>query len=384
MSVSVHPITQGRSTAAVSARPAAAFVGGKVVANRSRLDTPIGKGAASEVWAAWDLRRERRLALKIVSLESRSVDDAWGRFEREARIYQKLQGPGFLPVHDFGFLGTHGFIAMDLLVGETLEERLKRRRKLSVAEVDAILEAIAQALGKAHLAGIVHRDLKPANIFLPHDNANTAAMLLDFGIAHVEEGSQRLTKPGMLLGSAAYMSPEQIRNGRAVDARSDLWAIGIILFRALSGERPFVGEKAEVLVSVLNDPPAAYPVDSGAPNLVPFFQRALQKDPAARFQSITELVASFRAAVAAERGSSERPTLVEMVQPPLAVAPSHEAAVLPQTVVAPPQPATSIGAAEPPVPEAVVPKRAVSRRLVAAVTIALVCAMILATLAWNL
>lgn len=314
-SVNPKPAALGKIARSPSLRPAYHFRGGQIVASRYRLDAPIGKGTTSEVWSAWDQRRERALALKIVSLETRTVDDPWQRFEREARIYQKLQGPGFLPVHDFGFLGTHGFIAMDLLDGETLEDRLRRRRKLGVAEVDAILDAVGQALATAHGHGIVHRDLKPANIFLPHDDTKFAAMLLDFGIAHVDDGPQRLTKPGVMLGSAAYMSPEQIKNCRAIDARSDLWALGVILYRALSGARPFLGEKAEVLVSILNDPPIAFQHQSGSPNLVPFFQRALQKDPAARFQSVPELVAAFRAAAGAERGASDRPTFVDLAAP---------------------------------------------------------------------
>jgi serine/threonine protein kinase len=286
---------------------------GVVVARRYELQRKLGEGAMSEVWEACDLRKQRQVAIKLVAFQSSNVDDSRARFEREARVCQKLQGPGFVRVYDFGFLGAHGFLVMDLLQGETLEQKMKREGVISIEDATRLLREVGAALSQAHQAGIVHRDLKPANVFLRDSPAQ--ALILDFGVAAVSDENQRLTRPGTLLGSAAYMSPEQIRNGRSVDERSDLWSLAVILFRALSGERPFSGDSAEVLVSILNDPPRSYVGPSGGPNLGAFFARALHKEPRGRFQTMAEFMSAFDAALSGEDGCSGRPTFIEPLPP---------------------------------------------------------------------
>ena len=299
----------------------------------------------SEVWEARDLRKERSVAIKLVAFQSFNIDDSCARFEREARVCQKLQGPGFVRVYDFGFLGAHGFMVMDLLQGETLEQKMKREGVISVEDATQLLREVGPALAQAHQAGIVHRDLKPANVFL--QKAPAQALIVDFGVAAVSDENQRLTRPGTLLGSAAYMSPEQIRNGRSVDERSDLWSLAVILFRALSGERPFSGDSAEVLASILNDPPRSYVGPSGGPNLGAFFAKALHKEPHLRFQTVAQFMSAFEDGLSGEDGCSGRPTFIE----PLPAKPTDSATKAPEVPATHRDPAitpqATLGAGEP-------------------------------------
>jgi eukaryotic-like serine/threonine-protein kinase len=291
---------------------------GTLVARRYTLVARVGEGASSEVWSARDERSAGIVAVKLVAFHSAALVESRARFEREVHVATRLVGPGFVPLLDHGFLGVHGFLVMPLLEGETLEARLRREGRLGPGPTLDLLADLAAALEAAHRAGVVHRDLKPANIFLPRsdDARGSHALLLDFGVA-VSDHSQRFTEPGTLLGSAATMSPEQIRNGSAADERSDLWSLAVVVFRCLSGARPFDGDSVDVMLAILNQPPK--PLPDATPELARFFERALDKNPSARFQTASQLHDALRAALRPRAGVDTAPT---MVPPPFDLPPT--------------------------------------------------------------
>jgi eukaryotic-like serine/threonine-protein kinase len=285
----------------------------------------VGEGASSEVWAARDHQSGRTIAVKLVAFQSAQLTESRARFEREVHVASRLVGPGFVPLLAHGFLGVHGFLVMPLLSGETLEDRLRREGRLGLEPTLEVMADLCAALETAHGAGVVHRDLKPANVFLPAPVGH--ALLLDFGVALSGE-SQRFTTPGTLLGSAATMSPEQIRNGRAADERSDLWSLAVVAYRCLSGERPFLGDSVEVMLSILNDPPRRLP--GATPELARFFERALDKDPRARFPTAAVFAAALRRAARPTTAEDAAPTVIP--PPPCLVSPPLDAEPLPPTL----------------------------------------------------
>ncbi len=263
-----------------------------------------------QVWSAFDRKLTRRVAIKIIELDGVEPAASKSRFEREAELSRQLRGPSFVEVYDQGWTGPRAFLVMELLEGETLHERLSRVGIMAPEEALVVLRSVGTCLRLAHTLQIVHRDLKPGNIFFAKtksgqsgvqalDGRDEIVKLLDFGIAKDAWDDARLTRPGVLLGSAFYMSPEQVRSGRDVDARADLWALSVILFRALVGQRPFGGGAAEALAKILTDDPPA--PSSLQPSLGAsfdlFFKKALDKEPSRRFQSIDDLIDGFVAAM---------------------------------------------------------------------------------------
>src|SRR6185503_16934282 len=210
------------------------------------ITASIGAGGMGEVYTARDHRLGRNVALKVIASHSTTALDAKERFEREARAIAALQHPNICTVHDVGDTDGHAFIVMELLHGETLRHRLQRGPMELPAVVDIGI-ALADALHVAHAAGIVHRDIKPANIFL----TELGPKMLDFGLATSDgpstdpqasatETKALLTQTGAVLGTTAYMSPEQLR-GERVDARTDLFSLGLVLFEMAAGRPAFPG-----------------------------------------------------------------------------------------------------------------------------------------------
>lgn len=282
--------------------------------NRYALEILLGRGGMGEVWSAYDRKLGRRVALKLVPFEGASIDDAPARLAREHALASLLRGPAFAEV--FGYGVHHGsepkraYLVMELLDGETLQARLERQGRLTLAEARETLAGIAVALRAAHARRIIHRDLKPANVFFARskgassgvralDGRKEIVKLLDFGIARETTSNERLTRPGMLVGSSQYMSPEQIGAHKEVDTRTDLWSLGVLLFRAITGQRPFKGANGEVFARILQDaPPRVTSFDRTLPRgLDAFFRRALEKHPTMRFQTIDELVEGFEDAL---------------------------------------------------------------------------------------
>lgn len=267
------------------------------------IQQPLGAGGMGEVYRARDTRLDRSVAIKILAPEIAGDPAARARFEREARAIAALEHPNICGIHDVGEVeGTH-YLVMPLLEGETLAARLAR----GPVPLDQALKTaaeIADALDKAHRQGVVHRDLKPANIMLTKSGAGSThaphATLLDFGLAKLRGqnpismstmGAGVTTSPGTahgtILGTLHYMAPEQVE-GRDADARSDIWALGAVLYEMLTGVRPFAGETpASVIGAILKDTPppvsARQPLSPAA--LDQLIASCLAKDPDERWQS---------------------------------------------------------------------------------------------------
>ncbi len=230
------------------------------------------------------------------------------RFEREARAASALNHPNILTIHEIEQVDDHRFLVSEFIEGETLRDRLARGR-LPVSDAIEIAIQIASALEAAHAAGIVHRDIKPENIMLRRDNL---VKVLDFGLAKVSELVTTSSAPeratvewfhtdsGVVLGTSAYMSPEQTR-GLPIDGRTDIWSLGVVLYEMVSGSPPFNGEtKSDVLVSILQKEPPRLTseVTNHRGALKRIFDKALQKDRDQRYQSASQLLEDLKRAEA--------------------------------------------------------------------------------------
>jgi serine/threonine protein kinase len=272
----------------------------------------------SSIWVALDLVSHSRVAVKVMVKPDPVRSDLVERFRREAEVAKRFRGPPFVAVLDHGEHEGTPYIVMQLLEGENLQQRLARRETLDVGEVQTLLEDVASGLRVAHKLGVIHRDLKPANLFfarLPErlrSRRDEVVKILDFGIARSDAFGDRLTKAGHIVGSLFYMSPEQARADAEIDARSDVWQVGAILYRCLTGRRPFEGPPGEVLRRLAREDVAlASTVNPDLPRAFdPFFARALARSPEHRYQNIDALLAGFRDA--AKLVSGTRPA----VRPP--------------------------------------------------------------------
>jgi len=265
---------------------------------------PLGAGGMGEVYRARDTRLGRDVALKLLPEGVAGDPSRLSRFESEARAVAALSHPNVLAIHDVGSEGGTAYVVTELVEGVTLRERLVDGA-LAPARAAGIAAQLAQGLAAAHDRGVIHRDLKPENVMLTPEGR---AKLLDFGLAKREvaeaAGSGSLaptlaamTEPGAVLGTTGYMSPEQVR-GQAVDARSDLFSLGIVLYEMLSGRPPFHGpSSADTMTAILREDPA--PIGAGATDVPPALERivgrCLEKSPAARFRSAADLAFALEA-----------------------------------------------------------------------------------------
>ena len=279
-----------------------------------RITSLLGSGGMGEVYRATDTRLGRDVALKLLPADVAGDAERLARFEREARLLAALNHPGIAHVYGFEMAAradgsTAHFLAMELVEGEELAERL-RRGSIPFDEALVIAKQIAEALEEAHEKGIVHRDLKPANIKLTPDGK---VKVLDFGLAKAYSGDAASgpsaetsqsptlihtgTRADVILGTAAYMSPEQAR-GRAIDKRSDIWAFGVVLFEMLTGRRPFDGETtSEILAAVIKDEPAWDELPPNLPHAAGrILRRCLVKDPRQRLHDIADVRILFEEA----------------------------------------------------------------------------------------
>ncbi len=304
------------------------------------------------VWVAHHLLLDVTVAIKFMDPALAASSDGRSRFEREAQAAAKLKSPHVVQVHDFGLEDDTPYIVMELLTGEDLEARIVRTGRMSPKALSPLVAQVAKALRRAHEGGIVHRDLKPLNIFISRQDDEEVAKILDFGIAKAQRptvGSS--TKTGSLIGSPHYMSPEQARSAKQLDHRSDLWSLGVILFRAVAGRLPFPGEDlGDVLVAICADP---IPIASSvAPDLGPavdaFFERALQRDADKRFQSAREMAEAF-AALAGDVApiASIVPPKEDVPSSTPAPPPLVRPALVPPALVAPPLASTLLMAESP-------------------------------------
>jgi serine/threonine protein kinase len=272
---------------------------GATLAGRYRIEARVGSGAMGAVYRAHQAGLARRVAIKILNRDRCLAGDTVQRFRREAQAMSALHHPNTVRVFDFGSTDDGLlYLAMELLEGESLTHRLQRGGALGVREAVLVAQAVLRSVGEAHAHGIVHRDLKPDNIFLARVQSEPTAMVkvLDFGIAKAIEGERKIdqfeTLDGTVFGTPRYMSPEQAA-GKALDHRSDLYAVGIMLFEFLAGRPPFVDADAVVVMArhIREAPPplaAAAPDTPIPPCLEAVVQKALAKDPCERWQSAEE------------------------------------------------------------------------------------------------
>jgi serine/threonine-protein kinase len=277
---------------------------GDVIAGKYRIERVLGVGGMGAVVAAANLALGSRVALKIMLPELADSPEFAARFIREARAAASITGEHVVRVFDVSKMddGTL-YMVMELLDGQDLHQVLKARGPLPIDEAVGWLLEACDALAEAHAHGIVHRDLKPSNLFIVEQTgAKGALKVLDFGISKltglqaVNDGGPTLTTADSMLGSPYYMSPEQIRNARTVDARADLWSLGVILHKMLTGFLPFESDSmGEHLSMIAADPPA--PLRLRRPDapaeLEAIVLRCLEKDASLRFQNIAQLAAAL-------------------------------------------------------------------------------------------
>jgi serine/threonine protein kinase len=279
---------------------------GLVIAGKYRLEQEIGRGSMGTVYRAVHVTLGQRVAIKLISAEHSQSVEARRRFSVEAKAAAKLRSRHVVTVYDDGETAEgNPYIVLELLEGETLEQRLERDHDMPLAEAVRIITHVGRALARAHAQGIVHRDLKPANIFLvkaDDDEQGFIAKVLDFGIAKLESasGEKGTTQAGTVLGTPLFMSPEQVRGASAVDHRADLYSLGMCLFHMLTGEFAYYSTNySEILVGICTQPlPLLRAKAPWVPESIEqWFQRACAKEPLERFQSADEMTEALQAAL---------------------------------------------------------------------------------------
>ena len=284
----------------------------EALGGRYRIESELGEGGMSIVFVAHDPKHERSVALKVLRPELAAAVGP-DRFLNEIRITANLQHPHILPLFDSGSADGNLFYVMPLVAGESLKDKLDREKRIGVEESLAIARSVAAALHYAHQHNVVHRDIKPENVML----TDGLPMVVDFGIAGAIEtaGSDRVTRANLSLGTMGYMSPEQAA-GDPVDARSDVYALGCLLFEMVTGDRPYEGRSARsVLAKVLTEPvPSPSLRREGLPDHVDAaIRRALAREPSDRFANAAEFGAALTG------GSTQRVRVREA----LAIAPAN-------------------------------------------------------------
>jgi len=271
---------------------------GQVVAQKYRVDRFIGQGGMGVVVAGFHLELDQPVAIKFLLSESGLESEGAERFRREARAAAKIHSEHVARVFDIGLLDERvPYMVMELLNGNDLEHEIERRGPLPAAEaIGYVLQAI-DAVAEAHSVGIVHRDLKPTNLFLAQRaDGSRIVKVLDFGISKsLGSGRERevaLTRTAAFVGSPLYMSPEQMRSARDVDARADVWALGAISYVMVTGQLPHPGTSLpEVCLAVMNNTPRPLNdfIANAPPGLEPILMKCLAKEPAQRYASVAEL-----------------------------------------------------------------------------------------------
>ena len=274
---------------------------GRMVTASVRLAGLLRRGGMGSVWRAEHLSLGTEVAVKFMSPQYLESEDLVTRFTREATSAAQIKSPHVVQILDHGVLDEGlPFIVMELLVGEDLAQRIKRRGPLPLAEIASVVLQVGKALSKAHQAGILHRDIKPDNIFLLEDDGELFVKVLDFGVAKLLEASHAMTSTGSTVGTPFYMSPEQLLSAKHVDLQCDLWSLAVVAYRATTGKLPFHGDTLGALAIKVHEAkflPASALRSDVPPVLDAWFSRAFQRNPAARFASLKDLVQGLVQAV---------------------------------------------------------------------------------------
>ncbi len=270
-----------------------------------RIEAEIGRGGMGVVYRGYDPALRRSVAIKVLPPQMTYDAQFVGRFRQEAVMAASLRHPGIVTIHDVGQQGETHYIVMEYLEGETLEGWLRRQGPLSVAQASRIVQQVAEALDYAHSRGVIHRDIKPANIMMGPDGRVT---LMDFGLVRAAEGTS-LTRSGQVMGTPEYMAPEQAL-GEAVDARSDVYALGVLAYKLLSGQVPFSRSTPYATTYAhIHDPlPPLRLVRGDLPaGLEAVVGTALAKRPEARYQRAGEFAAALTAAATGQARPAPQP-----------------------------------------------------------------------------
>jgi serine/threonine-protein kinase len=309
---------------------------GEVIGGHWVVDGPLGEGGMAVVVAARHAQTGMPVAIKILT---RAEPDAAERFEREAMTMARLESRRAVTIHEFGRLPTGApYLVMDRLEGETVAAILDRKGPLPLSEALVYASQAARGLAEAHAVGIVHRDVKPSNLFVTRGaDGGPFVVILDFGLAKpipIFGTAQPVTATRDLLGTPAFLAPEQIESTRTIDARSDVWALGATLYKMLTGHPPFIGEHpAQVCKKILHDEPV--PIGRLRPELpsaiARIVQRCMTKDPDARYQSMADLLAHLDSPPTDETAPTDpRLPLPPQPQKQIATAPRRKAAKRPR------------------------------------------------------
>ena len=264
---------------------------GQILQNRYQILDVLGKGGMGIVYRAYDSVLQRTIAVKVLPPQLTLDAEFVTRFQREAIASANLRHPNIVTVHDVGQENGEYFIIMEYLEGVTLEHVLATGGPMSATRTGAILNQIAGALDHAHSRGIVHRDVKPSNVML---DAQDRAVLMDFGLVRAGEGFGP-TRSSMVIGTPEYMAPEQVL-GQAIDRRTDIYALGVVIYEMLSGKTPFTHTTpfATAHAHAYEAPPPLRTLNSAVPKSVEaVVTKALAKDPAARYQNAGDLARDF-------------------------------------------------------------------------------------------
>lgn len=273
-----------------------------------RLMERLARGGMATVYKAYQPSLDRYVAVKVLSTFLAQDPDFAARFHREARAIAKLNHPNILPVHDYGQEGDLSYIVMRYVEGGTLQDMLGQ--SLDLDTTVEIITQMGEALHYAHQQGIVHRDVKPSNVLMAEGNW---ALLTDFGLARIIGASARITQTGVGMGTPYYIAPEQAR-GTGVDARSDIYSLGIVLFEMLTGRVPFEGDTSPVVLlkHLTAPPPPPREINPGIPKPVEqILLKALAKNPADRFQRVGDMVTALQEAVTGRPVVTAAVSLVE-------------------------------------------------------------------------
>ena len=292
------------------AREAREALIGRTIAGRYVLRALIGHGGMGAVYEAEHVGLGKKAAIKFIDSEFATDEQVVQRFAREARAMSTVESAHIVTVFDAGAEDGRPYLVMELLRGEDLGQRLRRKRVIGIPEAMHVVAQVLKGLARAHAAGIVHRDLKPDNVFITKSDTDPSfAKIVDFGISKIARPRNdtvplALTGRGTVLGTPFYMSPEQAQSSAEVDGRADLYSVGAILFECLSGRPPHTGESYEqvILSIVMREAPDLRAVEPKVPeNVAAFVARALARDKNLRFQSAERMLAALHEIAPEER-----------------------------------------------------------------------------------